>query len=590
MTYIVLVLGPVECAPCDSIESTGKILTSTLCVLPSVTIFPSETEREFGRLASPFRDITNKNPFESDSEEEYGMPRRASIMEASPIEEWSETKWSRLRQSLCKDRKVRQYYTKSTLVREAFIKKVEYEELLLDLCIVFNIAFLSHTLKSNIAGSDIEFQFERFALLLGLVFVAWRSNALRFNLLTTEGTDLLNKLEVLVLMVSFTGIGFGAPMVYDAGTGRFMTPISGFIVLALPSAAIIIGAWQSPLRHDGKLGIWNHAVIRGILQLICAIPYALICVFPVSKAKSLYYIGFLSNFCLDFVADMAFRKVFGKNEDTKFYAVCIETWTERHALLTLVSFGESALTLLYVVDGMMRNPENREKVGSIFLSIMCLFILLYSYVTQYFEIDNRIASGHGARHAVRRGVFSGIAWSLTHYFMIFGLVAVAVGYGVALEDWFGSAGGHIILSESTGSGRAGNIEKANGSTELRIGLFLVCSETIVALALVGLSACHRSSDHEVTKPYRLGIRALVFATILIIVAKFVDGPISQGTQWGYTALQGIMTVLEFALVRMDAASWFKNSATTSIRTASTSHHDISDLSERRNSRTVMFKA
>jgi low temperature requirement protein LtrA len=485
------------------------------------------------------------------------MNRRASIMEAAPIAEWRESKWSLLCMALVKERRIRQYFTNDTLVREACLKKVEYEELLLDLCIVFNIAFLSHTLKSTLSGVDSEFQIERFGLVMGLVFMGWRNNAFRFNLLTTVGTDLINKLEVLALVLAFTGIGVGAPIVFEE-LGRRMTALSGFFVLSMPSVVVIVGAWESPLRIAGRPRLLNHAILRGVCQLACALPYLAICFAPVAYTRALYFAGFFSNLLLDFLVDLAVRRWFRNVPGARFYAVCIETWTERHSLLTLMSFGESALTLLYVVDGMLRGESTRKEAGSIFASIVCLFTLLYAYVTQYFEIDNRIASGHGACHAVRRSVFTAIIWSLTHYCILFGLVTVAVGYGILLDDWYGASSGaqqQIFLSRSAASATLKTPDKATGTT-LRAGIFLTGAETLVSYSLVILSACHKSSDREVTKPYRLLARVAVSTAIMVSYSRHIAHGLSPALQWVYTAVQGIMTVLEFGIVRMDAAGWW----------------------------------
>jgi low temperature requirement protein LtrA len=472
-------------------------------------------------------------------------------MEAAPIAEWNETKWSRLRTALFKERKVRQFYSNGVLVREPFLRKVEYEELLLDLCIVFNIAFLSHNLKASLDAGNIYFEIEKFALVLGLVFTAWRNNALRFNLLTTIGTDLMNKLEVLALVLAFTGIGSGAALVYKE-FGRHVTALSGYIVLVLPSLVIIIGAWDSPLRHPKKSPFFNHAVFRGLFQLLCATPYVLICLAPVRYTKTLYYVGFFANFTLDLFVDLVIRHVFKNSPDCRFYAFCIETWTERHALLTLVSFGESTLSLLYIVDGLMRNEVTQKQAGSILLLICCLWLLLLAYITQYFEIDQRIVRGNGACHAVRRSVLSSIVWSLMHFTVIFGLVVLAVGYGLLLEQSFqiGSDNEHrqYIALSSTSSQTLG--------AQINTGLLITAAETVVSLSFVTLSLCHRSSLHEVTKQVRLGFRVAVTLAMLVAYWIIVGTNFTCALQWVYTAVQSVLTILEFAIVRMDACGWW----------------------------------
>lgn len=518
-----------------------------------------ETEREFGALSLPFKDI-HDHPFNSDSgedsDEERGIDSgcRASLMEVSPMSEWTEEKYSRLGKALFKPRKVRQFFAGETLVRESELKKVSYEELLLDLCVVFNLAFLSHTLKHGLevaiySGGNSEGHIEKFLLVLGLLFMAWRSNALRFNILTTIGTDLASKLEILVLVIAFTGIGVGLPTLLDEG-GKYMTAVSGFLALVIPSIVVIVGAWTSPLRVKSRGPFFNHAVFRGICQIVAATPYAIVCVAPLRFAKIFYYAGFMMNLSLDFITDLGLRHFLQSMPDSRFYALSIETWTERHALLTLVSFGESALTLLYVVDKLFQDPHNREQTGSIFLGIVGLFILLFSYVTQYFEIDNRVAQGFGSSHAVRRSVTACILWSLCHYVTIFGLVFTAASYGILLSEWYPIATTeHDLLASTSAASQSDSIINA--------GLFLTCAETIVSLSLVGLSACHKKSRREVTKPYRLVLRVVLALVLLATFIKLGRGRIlPKELQWAYVATQAMATVVEFAVVRMDAAGWW----------------------------------
>lgn len=494
------------------------------------------------------------------------MCRRASIMEAAPIREWKDTKWTRLRATLFKERKVRQFYTNNVLIREPFLRKVEYEELLLDLCIVFNIAFLSHDLKGSISAGQVKTGMETFGLVLGLVFMGWRNNAFRFNLLTTVGTDLMNKMEVLFLILAFTGIGIGIPVIYDP-SDRVLTAVSGFTVLALPSIVIIVGAWSSPLRHAGRSPLLNHAVFRGILQLICAIPYALICITPVEYARRLYYIGFLSNLCLDLVVDIAVRYYFRDTEGCRFYAFCIETWTERHALLTLVSLGESALAIIYVVDGLMRREGSQKRAGEIFASISSLLVLLFAYTTQYFEIDHRIASGHGACHAVRRSVVSSMLWSLLHYCTIFGLVFLAVGYSVFMKQSF-------PIAERTKYSKLHLVRATEISSSVQAGTLIVGAETLVSLSLVCLALCHRRSDKEVTKALRLWSRVIVTVALLLIYWLAIGSNFSSALQWVYTAVQSFMTIAEFGIIRMDAAGWWLQDETRTETDCSSDDEDF----------------
>lgn len=517
-------------------------------------------------MQSPFSDIRTSPYADYESEdEEDDLCRRASIMEAAPIREWEDTKWTRLRATLFKERKVRQFYASGVLTREPFLRKVEYEELLLDLCIVFNIAFLSHDLKGAISYGNARSGIETFGLILGLVFLGWRNNAFRFNLLTCVGSDLMSKLEILFLILAFTGIGIGIPVIYD-GSRRVLTALSGFTVLALPSIVIIVGGWSSPLRHPGKSPMMNHAVFRGMLQLICAVPYGLICVIPVEYAKTLYYVGFLSNMALDFVTDIGVRSYFGHVEGSRFYAFCIETWTERHELLALVSLGESALAIIYVVDGLMRSEGSRERAGEIFASICSLLILLFAYTAQYFEIDHRIASGHGASHAVRRSVVSSTLWSLLHYFMIFGLVFLAVGYSIFMKESFPTSQGsdHLTL---------GILRAAESKSSVRSGTLIVGAETLVSISLVFLSLCHQRSDNEVTKPLRLCGRVVAAIALFLIYWLVVGSNFSQTVQWVYTAVQCFMTITEFGIIRMDAAGWWLSDETETETDYCSDHND-----------------
>ncbi|RHZ88764.1 hypothetical protein Glove_21g57 [Diversispora epigaea] len=431
--------------------------------------------------------------------------------------------------------RVRQYWHKGTLHREADERHASYTELFWDLIFVAVVRNLGHTLVSDISGTNVE----------------------RFILTFSE--DLVEKFIILWEMILVIVMGTHASDIVHSSSVTFIT---SYVIARLSLALLyIVYAVWIPVFRTVFIGyiwgiiipctIWFIAIFTPSDNVNIVIWVAISIEFSWQGFIPLYHRHFAKN-PANHIHTRDFDRVDTPNESiensvssptnistphiamktrgTEFQwkwtdmfsflkhseyrtALNIEHWSERIGLFAIIAVGESILGVLYV-------STNAYPDGQLAKAILGL-IIAYSIHWIYFDVD----ASRQFQHALRRHVFTGVLFILVHFPLIMSLIA------------FGSSLGSVMTVIDYEENHASIVEDSDVSSHLLYGrevssestitefpeplAWLFCASLAIAMysmAIIGI--LHKGLDSvslmRIPKYQRIALRFVVGTIFLLL--------------------------------------------------------------------------
>eukprot|EP00189_Rhodosorus_marinus_P013417 CAMPEP_0184737844 /NCGR_PEP_ID=MMETSP0315-20130426/612_1 /TAXON_ID=101924 /ORGANISM="Rhodosorus marinus, Strain UTEX LB 2760" /LENGTH=589 /DNA_ID=CAMNT_0027205269 /DNA_START=168 /DNA_END=1937 /DNA_ORIENTATION=- len=442
---------------------------------------------------------------------------------------------------VCRRRHLAQFFCRDVLYREKKKRKVADDELFMDLILVACFAEFGHELRDTFDGWP---SVEKFFLLFQVVWMVWRTVAYILNLFPLE-QDFAQKSTMLGFMIGLISVGlsahtsFSSTIPWASWSAFAVTCFSGLVVTVLGSQSSKIGT-RNP--------IYNAVMLTGLSSMVFSIPYVIsAAVNNADVARAMFWTSFgiqVAYFAIVPLSMREFHRRRGRSGVSP--AINIEAFSEKFGLITLITLGESFISLLFE-SALVASPERAGVIVAV--GILGLGIT-YSLMTIYFDIDNKILPGE--KHAVRYAARKGIAWSMVHLFYHACLILGATGLGEALQ----ASAESIVNAEKSArvaveaSIRAG--EAGGGAVFDAKWRWLLCAGYGAAVLFsTVLSMCHQKGPYSVTRYYRLGAR-----TVIVIASLLTSVPLS--TSLSPLSVVGIVfavictiAAVEFFLVQGD---------------------------------------
>lgn len=216
---------------------------------------------------------------------------------------------------------------------------------------------------------------------------------------------------------------------------------------------------------------------------------------------------------------------------------------EKYSVFTLIVLGESLLALLFEGGGLV-TLENAH-VSKMYVTVAVSVLIIYSFQTLYFNVDNSIAKG--GVHAIRAHRYSGIAWNLLHLLYHMALAGpLATGLGLIIRDiTLGVKPEAVHAAAAESGGKA--IPEAHFDSGGRWLFSAGWGTALLISTIMGL--LHRPGPRGQTKYYRLAVRGVVVA-IIAIGFPFAEASATT-TLIVYSATITLLALSEFILVEAD---------------------------------------
>ncbi|KAJ8906537.1 hypothetical protein NDN08_003030 [Rhodosorus marinus] len=412
---------------------------------------------------------------------------------------------------LCRRRHLAQFFCRDVLYREKKKRKVADDELFMDLILVACFAEFGHELRDTFNGWP---SIEKFFLLFQVVWMVWRTVAFILNLFPLE-QDFAQKSIMLGVMIGLISIGlsahtsFSSTIPWTSWSSFAVTCFSGLVVFALGSQSKKIGT---------KNPIYNTVMLTGLASIVFSIPYIISAVVNSAEvARAMFWTSFGIQIAYSISVPLTLREFLHKRRRSAVTpAINIEAFSEKFGLITLITLGESFISLLFE-SALVASPERAGVIVAV--GILGLGIT-YSLMTIYFDIDNKILPGE--KHAIRYAAKKGLLWSLVHLFYHACLILGATGLGEALQA---SAESITKVEKSAREVIEASIraEEGGGTTVFDAKWrWLLCAGYGAAILFSTLlSMCHQKGPYSVTKYYRLGAR-----TVIVIASLLTSVPLS----------------------------------------------------------------
>ncbi|CAG8446895.1 11155_t:CDS:10 [Diversispora eburnea] len=374
--------------------------------------------------------------------------------------------------------RVRQYWHKGTLHREADERHASFTELFWDLIFVAVVRNLGHTYP---------------------IWRVWLDVASYLNIFSSE--DLVEKFIILWEMVIVIVMGTHASDIIHLTSSTFI--ISYVLArLSLAMLYIVYAIWIPTFRTGFIANVWGIVIPCTIWFIAIFSPSnninIVMWVAVLFAFIPLYHRHFTKN-PANHIHTRDFNRVDTPNESiensitsptkssvnlstphkamktsgTEFQwkwtdmfnilkhseyrtALNIEHWSERIGLFTIIAVGESVLGVLYV-------STNVYPDGQLAKAILGL-IIAYSIHWIYFDVD----ASRQFQHALRRHVFTGVLFTFIHFPLIMSLIA------------FGSLGSLMTIMDYLGEEKnhTSNVEDSDVSSHLLFGREVSSESTI----------------------------------------------------------------------------------------------------------------
>ncbi|RHZ88891.1 hypothetical protein Glove_21g385 [Diversispora epigaea] len=428
----------------------------------------------------------------------YGHLRKLEII----ADEEDETTHSYDR--LMRKPRVRQYWHKGTLHREADERHASYTELFFDLIFVAVIRNLGHMLVSDISGTNLE----------------------RFILTFSE--DLIEKFIILWEMTIVVVMGTHASDIVHSSS----TFIISYVIVRLSIAMLytVYAIWIPMFRTIFIAEVWG-IIIPSTVWFIAIFS-------PSNSVHFVMWVAVLFGTSLkmsfgkpanhvhtrDFnrvdapKESMKIRSLLPQNQQSEYRtALNIEHFSERVGLFAIIAVGESILGVLYV-------STNAYPDGQLAKAILGL-IIAYSIHWIYFDVD----ASRQFQHALRRHVFTGVLFGYIHYPLLMSLIAFGSSLGrmMTIMDYLGEEKNPAsdVVEDSDVSGHLlSGREVSSGSTitefpESLVWLFCASlASAMYSMAIIGI--LHKGLDSvslmRIPKYQRITIRVVVGTIFLLL--------------------------------------------------------------------------
>ncbi|CAG8448429.1 10115_t:CDS:10 [Diversispora eburnea] len=377
--------------------------------------------------------------------------------------------------------RVRQYWHKGTLHREADERHASYTELFFDLIFVAVIRNLGHTLVSDISGTNLE----RFILTF---YPIWRINQfspffISHHIMGTHASDVVH--SNFIFIISYVIVRLSIAMLYVVYAiwipmfrTVFIAEVWGIII---PTTVWFISIFSS--SENVNIVMWIAVLFDFCWQVSVLLYHRY---FAKKPANHVHTRDFNQVDAPNESTESSFSsptKSSGnlstphkamKTRGTEFQwkwidmftilkqseyrtALNIEHFSERVGLFAIIAVGESILGVVYVSTS--EYPD-----GQLAKAILGL-IIAYGIHWIYFDVD----ASRQFQHALRRHVLSGVLFGYVHYPLLMSLIA------------FGSSLGSIMtiidyLDEE--ENHASDVEDSNNSSHLLFGREVSSENTI----------------------------------------------------------------------------------------------------------------
>ncbi|KAJ3196255.1 hypothetical protein HK101_009626 [Irineochytrium annulatum] len=374
-----------------------------------------------------------------------------------------------------------QYFVGDVLHREKTPRKVNWDELFLDLIFVATIARCESFLKVPVVTWD---ELNKFCLVFAPVWQHWlytHNHSNRF-----AAYDLYHKVYTWIMMILNAGMGINAQNAFSEGdqnTGNLfiITFLLGRLFYILSHSRIY---WSAPE--------FSFAVsITLVISLIGTAPYLASVFLADAYRPALWWSGFLVELAAQNLLILVFRHYIPKRFMKYRLALNIEHHSERFGLLTLMVLGEVVVAILW--------DSSSPTFSWNYLATVLGLMMAISMEWIYYNVD-------GSRqytHALRRSVPSAVMWQMFH----FPLHVSAVAAGACLS---------MIISLSITEPWS---PPDPGLRWVFAGGFSV---SMIFIALIGLT--HKSHEQQarfatkMAKKARIGGRLLVAMCLMVLAA------------------------------------------------------------------------
>ncbi|CAG8551478.1 2016_t:CDS:10 [Diversispora eburnea] len=447
--------------------------------------------------------------------------------------------------------RVRQYWHKGTLHREADERHASYTELFFDLIFVAVVRNLGHTLVSDISGTNVE----RFILTFYPIWRVWLDVVSYLNIFSSE--DLVEKFIILWEMVLVIVMGTHASDIIHSTRSTF---IISFVIarLSLVMLYIAYAIWIPMFRTAFITLIWG-IIIPCLIWVIAIFTPSdnvniVMWVAVIFGFVPLYHRLFTKN-PANHIHTRDFERVNTPDESTEnsistrtksslnlstphkamrikefewkwtdIFSILkqieyrtaknIEHWSERIGLFTIIAVGESIIGVLYV-------STNVYPDGQLAKAILGL-IIAYSIHWIYFDVD----ASRQFQHALRRHVFTGCVFTFIHFPLIMSLIAFGTSLGsiMSIIDYLGEEENHSsnIEDPDVSSHLLSSREVGSESTAFPEPLaWLFCASLAIAMycmAIIGI--VHKGLDSvnlmRIPKYQRITLRIVVGTIFLLL--------------------------------------------------------------------------
>lgn len=331
-------------------------------------------------------------------------------------------------------------------------------------------------------------------------------------------------------------------------------------------------------------GLYDARTANAVAMFLGAVPYLVAVFAPSGATRGLFWaaIGCQLGRSLMYSEFLKFTHV--RKAHVRIPAVDVHSLAERYGLITLITFGETFVSTL--VEGNRVFQENEARDPVIALSVAAAVLIVYSVHGFYFDIDGRLTRED--THALHRGRFHGVMWTLLHYPLHVGLILAESALGIMVEvvgevdhnkaDDAGEALERVLLSIASRSSEAGEAAERLGYPT-RNQVWLLCGSWGLALSSLVLISLMHDKKRRLRAPQLLGIATRCVVAVLMYTAVpllCVDKLKALPLVFVVCGLLGGAFLLEFTAITFDDHARLKAASSAPRNGEETSNADVRD--------------
>jgi low temperature requirement protein LtrA len=283
--------------------------------------------------------------------------------------------------------------------------RVSTLELFFDLVFVFTITQVAAIVVASPDGAGVA----RAAITLSIIYWMYGGYAWLTN--TNEPDTPARRTVLLAAMAAFFVCSLAVPTAFDAGGLAFA--LAYLVVIVVHACGFVVFAGRAAIRPVAHLLLWNllsAGLILGAAAVHGAADWTLWCL----------------AICVQLITPMVIRV--GQN-----FRVNAEHFGERHGLVILIVLGESLVSVALASE--------HERVDlSLTIGVLAGLLAAAAMWWMYFAADDaRAVAAMDAAPAARRPVWAITGYFLAHFLMIFGILLLAAGTRLSVDDLLSAA-------------------------------------------------------------------------------------------------------------------------------------------------------